>query len=172
MRFAWRCVLVVAGLVAGCLLLAACGGEEELDLDQYFQRFDHIGGTFDARIDTLMEESRGVGQEIEGTRGFFDDFQAITKQALNDVNDIYPPADAGEARDAHDEFVAALAEVLAILEDISDRLADIESPSEVQALVEQLTPSFDAASERANDACLQLQGVADENGIEVDLDCE
>lgn len=29
MRFAWRCVLVVAALMAGSLLVTACGGEEE-----------------------------------------------------------------------------------------------------------------------------------------------
>ena len=217
MRFVWRCVLVIAALVAGSLLLAACGGEEEeeagasttatpaaateeavveeegagaattatpaatpaaateeavveeegLDLDQYFRRLEDIT---DATITGVsMLKSQGVGEDIQATRNYADSFNAIVKQTLNDLRDIHPP---GEAQDAHDEFVAALAAGLAVWEDLSDRLADLESPSGLEALLAEFEPSFGATSERSGNACLELQGIADDNGIDVDLECD
>jgi len=167
-KFLWRYVLVVVALVAGSLLLSACGGgEEELDLDQYFRRFEDITDAADTSMDRLVFE--GVGEDIEATRDYFDSFDAILRQVLNDLKGLNPPA---EARAAHDEFVAGGVEMLASFEDFSDRLAEVESPSGLAALFAEPMPASDAAQQRVTDACLQLQGIADENGIEVDLECE
>jgi len=117
-------------------------------------------------MDRLVFE--GVGEDIEATRDYFDSFDAIVRQAVNDLKGLNPPA---EARAAHDEFVAGGAEMLASLEDFSDRLAEVESPSGLAALFAEPMPALDAAQQRATDACLQLQEIADENGIEVDLEC-
>jgi len=169
MKSPWRHVLVVAALMAGALLLAACGGEENLDLDQYFRRLDDIVDTADSGIDTLIEESQGVGEDTEATRVYFEGFEAVFEQTLNDLNDLHPPA---EVRDAHDEFVAALVTGLAVWEDFSAQLADVESPSGLETLLAGFGPAFDAAAERLDNACLQLQGIADENDIGIDLECE
>ncbi len=167
MKFLWRYVLVVAGLVAGSLLLVACGGgEEELKLDEYLRQFDRISDDAQTRVERL--ESEGVGQDIEASRDYFDSLVDIFEETFNDLKNLQPP---GEARDAHSEFVAAGAEMLASLEDFSDQLADVESPSELQALLAEPMPAFAAASEQSANACLELQGIADENGIEVDLAC-
>jgi len=171
MKFPWRCLLVVAAVMTGCVVLAACGGgEEELDLEQYFRRFQDINDTANTRVDVLVEESEGVGEDMEATRDYFDAFNAIAKETTDELKDIHPPA---EAQDAHDEYVAALGEALALWEDFGDRLADVESPSGLAALAAELNePPFATAGERITDACLQLKGIADENGIEVDLGCE
>ena len=175
MKFLWRRVLVVAAVMAGCLLLAACnGGEEaepglELDLDQYLQRFQEINDATQTRVSALDEEFEGVGEDIEATQGYFDSFNAIAGQTVRDLKGLEPPA---EARNAHDEFVAGLDQMLALYEDISDRLADVESLSELQAVFEEPDPAFGTASVRIGNACLQLQGIADQNGIDVDLRCE
>jgi len=169
MKFLWRHVLLLAALMAGALLLAACGGEEKLDLDQYFRGLDDIVDTADTRVDTLMDEAQGVGEETEATRVYFEGFEAIFEQTLNDLNDLHPPA---EVRDAHDEFVAALAAGLAVWEDFSTQLADVESPSGLKTLLAEFELAFDAAAERLDNACLQLQGIADQNAIEIDLECE
>ena len=123
----------------------------------------------DTRIGMLKKEPQGVGEDMEATRDYFDGFEAIFRQTLNDLNDIHPPA---QAQDAHEEFVAALSRMLALAEHFNDRLADLESPSDLEALLAQNEPSFDAAAERFDNACVQLQGIAHENGIEVNLGCE
>lgn len=171
MKFVWGCVLVGAALIAASLQLSGCGSEEEeLDLDRYFQRLENISGAHDARVDALREESQGVGENIEVTRHYFAGFNAIVRQTLNDMKDMHPPA---QAQEAHNEHVAAAAELLALLEDFSDQLAGVESPSGLEAVLAQLDePPLDTAMERAANACLQVQTIADENGIEVDLACK
>ena len=170
MKFLWQYVLVVAALIVGSVLLAGCGGgEEELDLDQYFQRLEDIGDDAQARMGMLQEEYQEVGEDIEATRDYVDAVEGITKQALNDLKDLHPPA---EARDAHDEFVGGASEMLAVWEDRSDQLAGVESLSELQAVLVEDKPASDAVAKRVDNACRQLQGIADENGIEVDVGCE
>ena len=173
MKFLWQYVLVVAALIVGSVLLAGCGGgggggEEELDLDQYFRRVEEIMNEMETRSKKL-EEYEGAGQEIEATRDYVDAVEGITRQALNDLKDLHPPA---EARDAHDEFVGGVSQMLALWEDLSDGLADVESPSELQAVLAEHMPASDPALEQVDNACRQLQGIADENGIEVDVRCD
>jgi len=158
--------------MAAFLLLAACGdGGDELSLEEYFQRVLDIGDAAETRADTLEEESQGLGEDLNATRDYFDGLEAIAREALSDLRDIDPPA---EVRDAHDEFVAGVAATQAVWKDLSDRIRDLESPSEVQALLFAMSedPAFSAAFERQGNACVQLQGIADENGIDVDLECE
>jgi len=165
-RKSWIVLIAALALTLG---LAACGGgEKELDLDQYFRQLEDINDSTQARIDILQEESQGVGVEIEPTRDYVDGLQAITKEALNDLKDLHPPA---EARDAHDEFVAGLSELLALREALGDRLADLESPSELQTLLVEPDEPVTAATRRVDNARCQLQGIAGGNGIEVDLGC-
>ncbi|MGQ9571823.1 MAG: hypothetical protein ACUVV3_01325 [Dehalococcoidia bacterium] len=171
MKVPWRCLLVAAVLVAGPLL-GACGGEEEggeITLDQYFQRFEAINTAAGARINTLVEESAGLGADIEITQDYFDEYGIITEEAVHDFKDLHPPA---EVRDAHDEFVAALEDMLREWKRLGDRLADVESPSDLEPLLAELDePPFDTAMERLIDVCPELQRIADENGIDVDLKC-
>jgi hypothetical protein len=183
MRILWRCVLVVALLIAGSLLLAGCGGEEEegaatpaagtqqaveeeLSLDEYFRQFDRISDDAETRAERLDPEA--LGQDIEASQDYFDGLVHIFEQTFNDLKNLQPPA---EARDAHNEFVAGGEEMQASLEDLSERIAGAESLSELEARLAEPMPALAAAGVRMDDACLQLQGIADENGIEVDLEC-
>ena len=170
MESSWRCVLVVAVLTAVHLLPGCGGGEEELDLGQYFERLEDISDVQDARVDALREESQGVGDDIETTRRYFAGFSDTLRQVLKDMQAMHPPA---EVREAHSEQVRAAAELLALLEDFSDQLADVESTSDLRAVLAKLDePPLETAMERAVSACQQVQAIADENGIEVDLACK
>ena len=173
MKLPWRFLMVALAVVAGSLLLTACGGgEEEVDVDEYFQRLDEIEGGIKTGIGALREESEGlIGEDIEATQDYVDGYQDVLGQALNDMKELQPPAEAG---DAHDEFVGALSNMLPLWEDLSERLADVESPSEVQELLvaSAAEPSWQTTAQRFTDACRELQGIADEKGIDVDLGCQ
>lgn len=173
MKLPWRFLMVTVAVVAGSLLLAACGdGEEELGLDEYFRQVDDIEEGIKTGIGGLEEKSEGViGEDVEATRAYVDGYQGIVGQAVNDMNDLDPPSEAG---DAHDEFVAALSGMLPVWEDLSERLADLESPSGVQELLVEAgaEPAWQEAAQQFADACGELQGIADEKGIDVSLDCE
>ena len=174
MKLPWRFLTVVLAVVAGSLLLAACGGGdgEELSLDEYFQQLDGIEEGIKTGTAALDEASAGViGEDVEATRVYVDGYQGIVGEGIDNMKELDPPSEVG---DAHDEFVAALSGMLPVWEDLSERLADLESPSGVQELLVEAgaEPAWQEAAQRFADACLDLQGIADEKGIDVELDCE
>ena len=79
-----------------------------------------------------------------------------------------------EVGDAHDEFVDALSSMLPVWGDLSDRLAGVESGSGVQQLLMEAgsEPAWQEATQRFADACHALEGIAEEKGIDVELDCQ
>ena len=175
MKLPERFLTVVLAVVAGSLLLAACGGGgdgEELSLDEYFQQLDSIEEGIKTGIGGLEEASAGViGEEVEATRVYVDGYQGIVGEGIDNMKELDPPSEAG---DAHDEFVAALSGMLPLWQDLSDQLKDIETTSEMQTLLmgTQAEEPWLEATQRFADACLDLQGIADEKGFDIDLDCE
>jgi hypothetical protein len=173
MKLPWCFLTLVLTVVAGSLLLAACGdGEEELGLDEYFRQLDGIEEGIKTGIAGLEVESEGIlGEDVEATRAYVDGYQDIVGKAVNDMKDLDPPAEVG---DAHEEFVAALSGMLPAWGHLSERLADVETASGVQELLVDAgsEPAWQEASQRFADACSELQGIAREKGIEVELDCE
>lgn len=95
---------------------------------------------------------------------------AMHRELLENLEELRPPP---QARDAHGEYVAACAEVLAVFENFIDSLGSGNSPPGLtQIYVRPSGPAWEAAAERLESARLQLQALADENGIALDLECE
>jgi hypothetical protein len=174
MKLSGRFLTVVVAIVAGSLLLAACGGgdgEDEISLDEYFQQFDAIEEGMVVSIGALEEGSEGViGEDVKATQDYVDGYQDVVEQGLNEVKSLNPPS---EAKDAQDEFVAALSSMVSVWGDLSDRLRDVETTTEMQTLLTEAVNEAPwlEASERFTEACRALQGIADEKGIDVELDC-
>ncbi len=177
MKFFWCSALVVVALMAGSALLAACGGGDggggdgdELSLDEYFQQLEDVKETYDARGEAIDQEAETLGDDVGAFKDYFGDLQDVFGDALNDVRDLDPP---GEVQDAHDDFVAALTAAQAEMDDIGDQIADVESLSELMATFAEMdTPESEASGENIEEACRDLQEIADENDIDIDLDCQ
>jgi len=172
MGFPWRHMLILATFVAGPLLLTACGGDEQLTLDEYLQRFKEISETSGTQADAIIEEyeTKGVGEDLQATQDYLGAYGTLARQVLKELNNLHPPT---QARDAHEGYVAAHSDAMGLLEDLSDRVADLESPSSLPELLAELDgPDFDKANQRIARSCLELQEIADQNGIDVDLRCE
>ena len=164
--------LLPLALVAGLLLAfgafaAACGGEDSLTLEEYFQQVD-------ALIDNTAEQSNVLGEEsfadldtleaqIEASRSFYSGFAAITATFRDDMRDIDPPA---EVEDAHNTLVEAADDFAQATGDINNKLDEVASQADFVAV-------FAAFAELGNpeEACFALQGIAEENGIDVSLNC-
>ena len=169
MKFLSRYLLAISALMA-VLLLVTCGGDGTSDLDRYFRQLEDIEAVAEARANALNEQSQGLGQDIEVTRSYFEGFEAIQQETLDGLNGMRPPAEVG---DAHAEYVAALQQALALTVGFADRLAAAASSSDLEAVLAGLNDtSFDAISQRLSGACLELQGIATDKGIEVDLRCD
>jgi hypothetical protein len=170
MRILCRYVLVVVALAAGSVLLAACGGDgQKPALDNYFQQLEDIKQTYSARAEAMSEEALAIQEDLEAYKEYFGDMQDLFDEALNEMKGLDPPP---EARDAHDEWIAAQSELQAASYDLGDRVADTESLSELVEIFQGLQGmELEPPSGRVREACRELQRIAGENGIDVDLRC-
>lgn len=164
-------------LLAVGTMAAACGGGGDASLEEYFQKLDANGEDIDQQFTALRDQFETTFAEepteeetIQAARDFYSAYVSIVGDSVAQLEGIEPP---GEAKAAHEEFVEAMRASGAVFEDISSRAAGSESLSELQDVFTELdSPESGAVFQRFVDACLALQGIADSNSIDVDLDCE
>lgn len=158
--------LVGFGLVGG-----ACGGDgggDALTLEEYFERVDELENkqladsqAIDDELD-LLDEDLTVDEVADSFQEQID----VLRELRDGLDDLNPP---DEAQDAHDEVVDSLEASADEFEDLLDEFRDEDSVEDAFAAVgEADTPE----SDRATEACIDLQQVAADNGIDVELDCE
>ena len=162
--------LIAAVVLAFGVVASACDSDGALSIEEYFQEVD-------ALIDDVAEQSNALGEEvfveldpsapfaeqIEAVRAFNSGFQAITEGFVDSLNDLDPPA---EVEVGHTAFVEAADDFVEASEDFVDQLDEVESEAELEALF----AAFDEAGD-PEQACLDLQDIADENEIDVSLNC-
>jgi hypothetical protein len=170
-------LFVAAALLALGSIAAACGGDDKLTLEEYFEQFQVIDADVDAKFETLYEDFPDEGEEelfsneenLPLFKEIFAGFPVILTDALDALEELNPPS---ETEDAHDEFLATGREWLEVLEDGADRVEAVESILEIEQIEEELEPAQGEAQERFDAACLDLVGVGQANGIVVDVSCE
>lgn len=161
---------VVGSLVALAAVATACGGGEELSLEEYFQRLDSNIEDVDERTDAIEDPGAiddpeaTLDQKKDGVKEFFTAFLAIITDATGQLEGLEPPA---AAQDAHDNFLAVVKGFQQSGEDAADKVDAIQSESEIEAVIGE----FFSGGEGFEDACLALQEIADANNIAVDLGC-
>ena len=172
-----RFITLSLGIVLLGAIAAACGGGgdgEALTLEEYFQQLDRLSQDADSQFESLQEElDRAFAtvesdeEFVEAYRDFFDGSQVVLAGFIEGFKRLTPPT---AIEDAHREFTEASADVFEPLRSASDQLADVSS----QAEMDQILGTFDTDPrfERFDKACLDLQAIADENSIAVDLNCE
>ncbi len=167
-------LFIAAALVALGITAAACGGDDKLTLEEYFERFEAIDADVDAKFETLYEDFPDEDDEeffsneenLPLLKEIFAGFPILLREALDQVEELNPPS---EAEDAHDELLATGREWLELLEDAADRVEAVDSISEIE---EELEPAVGEAQERFDAACLDVVAVGEANGIVVDVSCE
>ena len=168
--------LLVAGLLL-CAVAAACGGgggelSGEHSLEQYFDEVDSIIEGLQERTATLDQPSEqdfdSEEEQIEAFRGAFTTALPIFRNFVDDLDELNPPA---EVAAAHGELVRGFEDLVEAVEGLVDQLADVESASEFSDLLLDPDSGFGSAIGQLAAACLQLQSVANDNDIDVDLEC-
>jgi hypothetical protein len=160
---------VVLGLVA---VIGACGGGGGLSAEQYFQELQAIVD------ETVQKESAALPSEKEAATSTLDEQKqagiefltslvTINEEATGRVEDLSPPDDI---QDAHDDLVAAAKELTSTFRDLADQAQDI-APEDTEDFFN--TRVFGASTfAEFDEACSAVQGIADDKGIGVDLNCE
>jgi hypothetical protein len=164
--------LAVSAFLLGLLVSAAsaaCGEDSsagsELTLEEYFQRLEAAYQRADDQEDAL-EDQIERSQDIDVARNVAPEFLALGEAFIADVEELVPP---DVARDAHQDALDAAHALRVEVDQAIDAADDVESIDEFESLGD--TDSFLTAGERYIQTCSQLQGIADELGIEVDLAC-
>ncbi|MEX2236710.1 MAG: hypothetical protein WEB00_04125 [Dehalococcoidia bacterium] len=156
-------------LLASLLLVAACGGgggggdgdndntppeedttsDETLSLEDYLTTLDEIGdGADEAQLET------------ETLAEFFE----LVKDTVDEVEDLEPPDDVN---DEHEAYLDALH----TFEDELDAFLQENEGLSEDELNELETPGIDDAAAEIEDACGDLQQIADDEEIDVNLEC-
>jgi hypothetical protein len=167
--------LAIAVLLPAIALVGVgCGDGEGLTLEEYFQEVVSIRDDAQDRLATLMDEltadvapDASEEEVMQVTIDMMSQGMPITAELVDKLKDLDPPA---AVEDAHSELVEAGDDSVEALEDFVEQAADAESMSEVNELLGGEVMA--AAEARADEACVVLQGIADDNGIDVDLECQ
>lgn len=148
----------------------------ELTLEEYFQQVDVVFGQTGERFDVVGEFDEGVTPDstdeevLDAFREWFPELATVLGEGIDGMENIEPPA---QAEEAHEEWLAAAALVEALTQDLLDEFEEVETADDLEDFVARFDePEFVEASEGGPEACLGLQGIADANGIDVDLECE
>jgi hypothetical protein len=171
-------ILVFLLLLACAGIVVACGGGGDGDgggggggqsLEAYFQELIAVKDELGAKADAVEEEFPAAFLESAATRDYLVETSAIVAEAVDALRGIDPPQ---EVQSAHGEFVDALAASQEAWDGLVDELGENPSPTDVADVSERLGPQLEAASADFETACLALEAIATDNGIDVDLECQ
>jgi hypothetical protein len=167
-------LFVIGGLpLALGTIAGACGDDDRLTLDEYFQRYDATWHAGRERMEALEDPSQADfdsdEKEIEAYRAFLTEALPNIRDLRDALIEIDPPADV---ESLHDEAVDALTDGLEVFEESTAELGNVESTIQMEEMFELTLTKMQPVSERQSEACIELQAIADANGIDVDLECE
>ena len=154
-----RLLTVFPLLFALILALAACGSDDSLSDEEYFQKMDEIDKDLDAQFDEVFGGEDATASDVR------DGFVAAVDSARQQYGDVNPPSDL---EDEHDELLVAIDEFSVAL-DGAEINADAPA-DEFEAVFAE--DQVSAANQRVSDAFCAIQAAADEKGIEADVGCE
>ncbi len=171
-------VLIAALILALIALASACGGDgggqgDALSLAQYYQRVDELVNDVVEQGDELIEEAftdvdaaSSEDAQLAASRFYLQGFLDIIDQFLDDLRDTEPPS---EVRDAHNAFAEAAGDFVDASRGVVDELEDVLSPGGLGELLDD--PDLSEAGDRIEQACFEVQDLAEEHGIVTDLNC-
>lgn len=174
------------------VLFAACGDDDdgadatstpndnpsgdELTLEEYFTGLDGIferaNSESNAAQAALDDALNAAGDDVDAEVAAVDDYVAVSiatfDAAIADMEEMNVP---DEVADAHNDFLDAVNDSRELAADLRIDLQDVATQPEADLLISDFDVESAELVSRGDDACVVLQGIADANGIDVDLDC-
>ncbi len=156
------------------ILIAAAGGVvacsdddgERMTIAEYVAALDAIDDENSERTDALFASITDEN-DVDQARNAFSKLPGELRRAVSQAEDLNPPE---EAQAKHDALVEALDEFADAMQDAANAGADATSVEKFFAAVE--SDGFAAAGEGFAKACLDMQNLAKDKGITVDLGCD
>lgn len=154
-----------------------CGGEDtgELSLDDYFAELQEIRDSGDEVLDELgqelnadLEGAETVDVEIAIFQDYLDNSLSVLFGTSFQLSFMVPPAEVAEL---HNEYLGTVENFAQILEDLRNDLDFAETEDEAAELIDAFNAEVDESTDESVAVCFDLQEVADENNVDVDLGC-
>jgi hypothetical protein len=153
-------LLVLFGAVAG----GCKSGGGALSLAEYFQQLDVLDNEQQEKADAL-DAQLGDVQEVSQAHDILEQELGVFDEFLVGAKDLDPP---DEVLDAHNDAIAGLETFRDVFADLLEELAAAATLDDAFAL---LLNADTTGIDQANAACVQLEQIAADNGITVNLDC-
>ena len=151
------------------------GVEASPQLQAYYSSIATIFDTANSASDelsTAFDEKYSAATTVEEARdtliSYLSDSSSINSKSLDDLRGVSPP---DEVKDKHQAFVDAGQKLLDIAQELYGRLQDVTTEEEFNSVSDEFDTKGSDAAQAVNTACDDLQGVADDAQIQIDLQC-
>ena len=170
---------LLGALVLAIAFAGACGGGngggDELSLEDYFAQLktmsnelEQRGNDVESRFNADLENITSVDAAVAVLGPALVEFEQVAQDFVDSLNGLNPPA---EAEELHNQLTDVYQEGANALVDLGGRLDSIESEQELATLGTDVETQFNDLGTRSDDLCFQLQNLADDQSIDVDLSC-
>ena len=165
----------------------ACSGDDDggqnvgddLTLAEYFDELEQLSQVFNSDLDAVETEAEASldpqepreseDEGIELFTDFVNNLRSTTDAFVGDIADLNAPAGVSEA---HDQAVAAGEAVVAMYDNALTVLEGDTVETFIDATLILDGPGFtDDAQEEFGAACVALQAIADNNDLDIDMEC-
>ncbi len=161
------------------------GGGETLSLDAYFEQvkgimdgMDEGGVVIETKLDEEIEaatEANDIGGILIAFADGMDEFQGLAATTADDLGAIDPPS---EVENQHRELTAMFNVVTSALDDLKNAAEEIDPDADPDVIIEDITDlgtdiqtELGSLGTQGEVLCFEMQGIADENDIDIDLEC-
>lgn len=139
------------------------------ELDAIFEQSDVASAAARAELDAGLASPADLEAEVAVVDTFLDDLITTFDDAIDGIEGLQAPAAANQSAAA---FVTAAEQARDLAAGLKTDLAGATTREEVDQLISDFNSESDVLVARGDDACLALQLIADDNGIDVDLGCQ
>lgn len=174
-----RPVFLVA-LALMTLLAAGCsddgdGDAEELTLEEYFAQVESAFETssntteqLNTDLDNSLSEAATFEEQLTALQAFVDGASDLYQDSITAMEGLPPPV---EAEQPHNDFIEATTDIANATGALSDGLEDAEDNADVTELLDEFESEIAESLFAVDQACEDLQDLADDNSIDADLRC-
>ncbi|MEO6198208.1 MAG: hypothetical protein ABIP58_08925 [Dehalococcoidia bacterium] len=172
-------LLLMSVAAFAALLGASCADDAtapgDMTLQEYFTEVEAIfenasRGTeqLNQELNDSLSSAKTFEEQVEALQAFVSGAADVFDESISQMESLSPPV---EVEQPHNDFTEATADVLSAATDLNEGLANSEDESDATGHLEEFESSIAEPLFTIDEACSDLQDIADDNSINTDLRC-
>jgi hypothetical protein len=137
-------------------------------LEAIFQEADARTNELDSQFDAAIEGAETTEEQVAIFREFLIQLIDLIRDASERMDELDPPA---PLLDDHEAFLEATRDAIDVTQQLLEDLETLKSEEDADQLFRRFQTESEQITQAADDACMNLQTIADGNNIRVDLGC-